>query len=49
MEEKKKGKKGKEKEEFYDLTNGRSCSSGRSYASRGRGSLLLWLIFISEP
>ena len=27
----------------------RSCSSERIYASRGRGSLLLWLIFISEP
>ena len=27
----------------------RSCSSERIYASRGRGSLLLWLIFISKP
>ena len=26
-----------------------SCSSERIYVSRGRGSLLLWLIFISEP
>ena len=27
----------------------RSCSSEQIYASRGRGSLQLWLIFITEP
>ena len=41
MEEKKKGKKGKENEEFYDLTNGRVASSEGICTSRGRGPLLL--------
>ena len=49
MEEKKKGKTGKENEQFYDLTNIRVASSEGICTSRGRGSLLLWLIFISEP
>ena len=55
MEENKKGKRGKKMRKKKKRASSsliyeeRSCSSGRIYASRGRGPLLLWLIFISEP
>ena len=50
----KKGKKGEENEGEKRTSSSliyeqRSCSSEQIYASRGRGSLLLWLIFISKP
>ena len=58
-EEKKREKKEEKKEERQRkeekrtssslIYEQRSCNSERIYASRGRGSLLLWLIFILEP
>ena len=42
-------RKGEKRTSSSLICEQRSCSSERIYASRGRGSLLLWLIFISEP